>query len=102
MSDDPLKFISDLSRAVGGSKNDINISLGGHGLGIASCVIMLVAAGFLALQLSDARDEVRAVRAELREHGHQLNAIYRVAPGVEREVRARIEEDAKLRSQAQE
>lgn len=80
----------------GSSNVEINIK-GGAGLPIAAgcCVVMLVVAFFQARDLSEAR-------AQLREHGHQLNAIYRVAPSVEREVRARLEEDARLRAQASE
>lgn len=80
----------------GSSNVEINIK-GGSGLSIAvgCCVVMLVVALFQARDLSEAK-------AQLREQGHQLNAIYRVAPSVEREVRARLEEDARLREQATE
>ena len=85
----------------GASTSKVEFNLGGVGLGLALgiCAVMLTANIFMGWMFLDGRDEVRAVRAELREHGHQLNAIYRVAPSVEREVRARMEEDARLRPQ---
>jgi hypothetical protein len=87
-----------LLKALRGSGNiTVTVNAGGWGVSIAvgCCVVMLVIAGFMARDAGDAR-------LQLREHGHQLNAIYRVAPSVEREVRARLEEDARLRAQASE
>lgn len=87
-----------LLKALRGSGNiTVTVNAGGWGVSISvgCCVVMLVIALFQARDLGDAK-------AQLREHGHQLNAIYRVAPSVEREVRARLEEDARLREQASE
>jgi len=87
-----------LLKALRGSGNiTVTVNAGGWGVSIAvgCCVVMLVVAGFMARDAGDAR-------LQLREHSHQLNAIYRVAPSVEREVRARLEEDARLRAQASE
>lgn len=81
----------------GNSSVAISVNAGGIGvwLSLTACAVMLVAASFLAGSVYEAR-------AQLREHGHQLNAIYRVAPSVEREVRARLEDDARLREQIKE
>lgn len=85
----------------GASSSKVEFNLGGIGLGIALgiCAVMLSANFFMCWMFLDARADLRALRGEIREHGHQLNAIYRVAPSVEREVRARLEEDARLRPQ---
>ena len=109
------------SLSVGNSNASVRVVLNAGGLGVivaaGCCVLMLVLAGGLLWLVGDIRSstdknisdmqnsaEQAAIetRAQLREHGHQLNAIYRVAPSVEREVRARLEEDARLRAQASE
>ncbi len=75
----------------------LQLNIGGVAVWVcaACCAVVLVLAWLI-------RDDVGDARQQLREHGHQLNAIYRVAPSVEREVRARLEEDARLRAQASE
>lgn len=98
---DTLERISAISRAlgVGGSNASVQVHLNAGGLGVivaaGCCALMFVLSLFLLLLVFESR-------MHLREHGHQLNAIYRVAPSVEREVRARLEEDARLRAQASE
>jgi hypothetical protein len=98
------------SLSVGNSNASVQVELNAGGLGVivaaGCCVLMLVLSGVLLWVVGDMRSSAEQAaietRAQLREHGHQLNAIYRVAPSVEREVRARLEEDARLRAQASE
>lgn len=116
-----LDRIERVTRAlsVGGSNASVKVEVNAGGLGVivaaGCCVLMLVLSiGVLWLvgdirrstdksiadMRSSAEQSATETRTQLREHGHQLNAIYRVAPSVEREVRARLEEDARLRAQA--
>lgn len=53
----------------------VNVNAGGLGIWIATtlCLVMLTVA---LMQ----RDDIGEMRAELRDHRHQLNAIYMMAP----------------------
>ncbi len=109
---DAIERISALTRALGAGNSNasvkVEINAGGFGVVVAAgcCVLMLLLSSVLLWLVGDMRHSTEQAaietRAQLREHGHQLNAIYRVAPSVEREVRVRIEEDARLRAQASE
>jgi hypothetical protein len=119
----PIDRFADIAKrlgiANGNSTVHVHVNAGGWGVSIAvgCCVVMMILSAVLLWVVGDikgstqkdisdmqssANQAAAEARAQLREQGHQLNAIYRVAPSVEREVRARLEEDARLRAQASE